>query len=221
MTAPSSPSEPSTPHAGPLVLDAVELRRLAEFAASVRTASGGSGAGGGTARSVQVGPRAPGKKLPFTVVPRGTEAPPGTLVIPVATENRVDERSTIDEMKLDVTQPGGNRVMVDLFEACRQKFGTVPDAMFWTESAVQKFLLPYYAGVYSASRGVGGEVDRVNQAFDGAQGHTREPDGAEGSRVFALIHLPHSEYVAEQPSPEFARVVADPTAEGGFRVEGV
>jgi hypothetical protein len=63
------------------------------------------------------------------------------------------------------------------------------DAVFWSVSAVEKFLVPYYASVYGDK---GGEYA---QAVMNAMLH---PDELTGERVFAMAHLPSSEYVIEE-----------------------
>jgi hypothetical protein len=63
------------------------------------------------------------------------------------------------------------------------------DAVFWSVSAVEKFLVPYYASVYGDTGGA------YAQAVLNAMLH---PDEVTGEQNFAMAHLPSSEYVIEQ-----------------------
>jgi hypothetical protein len=91
----------------------------------------------------------------------------------------------------------------------------VPDAMFWTDGAVEKLLLPYYASVkgrttpYFTALLMGkwdgsihpdckpGEIDVVRppeQLLPDTPGRAADDDG---STVYAITHLPRSEYVSD------------------------
>jgi hypothetical protein len=69
------------------------------------------------------------------------------------------------------------------------------DSIFWTESAIDKFLIPYYVRIHGWAYGAD-----LHAAFN-------EPE------VFALTHLPGSEYVA--------RMVESPTKGEGFIIEEI
>jgi hypothetical protein len=85
------------------------------------------------------------------------------------------------------------------------------DAVFWSVSAVEKFLVPYYASVY----GDQGPwmAEQVLRVLDTSK--------AEGGDAFAVAHLPSSEYVPEY-APHLAALnrsgvhtrVAVPRAQG-------
>ncbi|HEX8318456.1 hypothetical protein [Longimicrobium sp.] len=91
---------------------------------------------------------------------------------------------------------------------------TAADAVFWSESAVEKFLVPYYASVAGdrAEQVVGkllnvfnrGRQKRVGVVLDDA-----EP--------FAIAHIPKSEYVTvdgQQPAATGLHVLAVSSSEG-------
>ena len=84
------------------------------------------------------------------------------------------------------------------------------DAVFWTESAVEKFLIPYYAAVSGPNAAKA--VAKILKVF-----HEGPPGGA-ANKVFALIHLPTSEYTDGAVSGLFA-LVEGTGAEGEPTVE--
>jgi hypothetical protein len=67
------------------------------------------------------------------------------------------------------------------------------DAVFWSVSAVEKFLVPYYASVY------GNKGPAVARAVMDVLllGGGSAADGTEIEAPFAVAHLPSSEYVGE------------------------
>jgi len=93
------------------------------------------------------------------------------------------------------------------------------DSVFWTQSTVEKFLVPYYASVE------GGHAAKKIEALLQLLGstvsvkETSELAPLEGE-VFALIHLPQSEYVAksDDPSPLPANLAVALKAKDGPRV---
>jgi hypothetical protein len=58
------------------------------------------------------------------------------------------------------------------------------DSLFWTEAVIDKFVIPYYVGLYGMEYG-----EQIKKEFDKAD-------------VYALTHLPGSEYVAKVVKPE-------------------
>jgi hypothetical protein len=66
------------------------------------------------------------------------------------------------------------------------------DAVFWSISAVEKFLVPYYASVY------GDQGPAYARNVMDAMLH---PDADTEERTFAIAHLPSSEYVTEPYVP--------------------
>lgn len=178
----------------PPVLTATELRQVAEWAHSVRGPHMAMVVSRLDDGSLKVEPKL------LANAPRGK---PEFLVIPVDTENRVRKRRVIGGMNLrlvDKEKMGAPSVDVNFFQLCREAHGCEPDAMFWTESAVEKFLVPYYASVHSADKALGREMRRIAKVFDGKfkpKGRTLEHD--EEVTVYAMVHLPKSEYVASPP----------------------
>lgn len=68
------------------------------------------------------------------------------------------------------------------------------DAAFWSLSAVEKFLTPYYASVYGDTGGR--MVQAVLDVLRPQAAAEMEQDGAaDRTQAFAVIHLPNSEYV--------------------------
>lgn len=64
------------------------------------------------------------------------------------------------------------------------------DALFWSEPAVRKFVLPYYLGLLTPK-----DVDDLWRTFLG------EPvDGRPGRTVYAFGHLPYSETMGLEPA---------------------
>ncbi len=77
------------------------------------------------------------------------------------------------------------------------------DAVFWSVSAVEKFLVPYYASVYGDQGPDMAEavMNVLLHGVESADGETMVEDDT----PFALAHLPSSEYVGE-PDTEISFV---------------
>ncbi|HEY8309798.1 MAG TPA: hypothetical protein VIG47_04545 [Gemmatimonadaceae bacterium] len=98
-----------------------------------------------------------------------TERPPASteVIFECATNNVVPNRAKLHSITLDppvVTSHG--KTVTDIV--------TRYDAMFWSEAALEKFVLPYYLG-----SGKPELVDRIRKAFNHAS-------------VVAIMHLPDS-----------------------------
>ena len=111
--------------------------------------------------------------------------PPGARPLPsdrelfdVQTHDAAPRRPRLGAVRLEprVVRPNGEAVddVLDVF-----------DALFWTEPAVSKFVLPYYMRFYSPE-----DVHALWLAFLG-----KRPDGTDDAetQVLAFGHLPHSE----------------------------
>jgi hypothetical protein len=90
------------------------------------------------------------------------------------------------------------------------------DSVFWTESAVEKFVIPYYASVAGADAAVA--IQRVLKVLH-RKSPTPAPPGHEGEpqpgEAFALVHIPTSEYFqADLAGTEFLAVVLRPKGNG-------
>lgn len=105
----------------------------------------------------------------FQIVDAEPSSPPAnSIVIKCHTENRVNRPVP----RITVTAP--NSLPKEIAGA---------DALFWSESAMEKFLLPYYASLAGVDAIV--EVARLTQAYL-------------DSDVYGLVHLPKSDYVPQE-----------------------
>jgi hypothetical protein len=164
-----------------LHLDSIQLRLIAESASGLR-----------------------GVPIHFVAFPDGTirevwghpgdlgmEPPPlEVVVVPAFTEDKVPEKPPLT---LASIQAKGVEQPVDLLDL---PGGLGPaDAVFWSESAVEKFLLPYYASVYGNQAAVA--VAAILEAFHGDSGVGGGTGAAldDTELTYALAHIPKSEYV--------------------------
>lgn len=179
-------------------LSAHSLRVLAEWAAGV-----------------------PGELLRFAydgegwrLLPEGEKPGPRDFVVPAFTPLAVPERPSLREVTLR-----GERGQV--FPLARDA-----DAVFWSEGAVEQFMLPYYTwkggndgalaieillGIWDAGAPIRLRVDDANDAETDVD-------------VIAMVHLPKSEYVKEPggtPGLHTAGVVARHVATGVHEVFSV
>lgn len=135
-----------------------------------------------------------GDPATYTWSPTCVHAGADTEVIHVAAVP--DPAPTVDYAQIGV--PGGEPV--DLLGITIDAIAPHPggtyaaDAVFWSVSAVEKFLVPYYASVY------GDKGPQMAQAVL----DVLLPESAEGGEAsleddtaFAVAHLPSSEYVGE------------------------
>jgi hypothetical protein len=114
---------------------------------------------------------------------------PDAVYIPVTAVN--DPPSRIGSAT--ITGKGGAAVPVDLLSVTVPPIGAYPggtfaaDAAFWSVSAVEKFLLPYYASVYG---------DQAPEIVKDVLSVLMDSEVVTDPAVqpFALIHLPSSEY---------------------------
>lgn len=111
----------------------------------------------------------------------GGDAPQreGMFVVPVWTEPSVPARPPLKHVVL--AGAGGAVELAD-----------VADALFWSEGAVEQFLLPYYA--WKGGTGAAASIRRLLHVWDGGPFMGERGEVAE---VIALAHLPKSEYVSE------------------------
>jgi hypothetical protein len=165
----------------PEPIDATTLRRLADWAHSVRQSDP-------RARFLVVYPPRHGKRKVKLVEKLKSKHDPRThIVIPI--QNRPQgPRVELTDVELHVPGVGGGKT-----RKLSQLFPDFPDAVFWTESAVQKFMLPYYASKLGADEHVIARLARLLEAF------RAKPDGAssapaDDNEPVALVHLPNSEY---------------------------
>lgn len=67
------------------------------------------------------------------------------------------------------------------------------DATFWSEAAVEKFLLPYYSSVYGDRADL--VVPKLLNVFYPTRHGRGSPAGSGEVQAFAIAHIPKSEYV--------------------------
>ncbi len=98
------------------------------------------------------------------------------------------------------------------------------DAVFWSESAVEKFVIPYYASKHGPRAGT--EVQAILDVFHHGKKPPKEGETeTDGNGVFALVHVPTSEYIPAAPggpaADEFLAMVEKRGADGQTEVEVV
>jgi hypothetical protein len=155
----------------------------------------------------------------FVQEPReGVDYHPGSLVIEVGQDPGVMPPPP-------ATPPGWGRLgfsverSLDLMDVLRkihpERGEVAADSVFWTESAVEKFVVPYYASV--SGPGAENAIGRVLRVL-----HRKSPNrplaGGEGApepgEAFALVHIPTSEYFqADLAGTEFLAAVVDGNGE--------
>lgn len=169
-------------------LDSIKLRLIAEAASGSR-----------------------GQQVDFVARPDGTieetkhpakEPPPGSVVIPVFTMDKVPNKP---KLNLAEIQAEGVSQPINLLDLPN---GLGPaDAVFWSESGVEKFLIPYYASVYGNQAALA--VGDLLEAFHGDRGdgtgvQVTPPD----VQTYALAHIPKSEYVLIGGESDVGRDIA-------------
>jgi hypothetical protein len=187
---PAAPGPREDP--GSLSFSYHDLRSLAEYASSIR-----------------------GRDVYFIRGEKGWEAHDSTRDLPVGAQAihvfnpATPEHPHVHRARIwsdDVTGEG-----YDLLNVPDPETGKlVPaDAVFWSESAVEKFLVPYYASVYGDQANVA--VDKLLKVFHPRKGEqageeARMADGA----VLALAHIPRSEYVTVSNDASLLVLVKQP-----------
>jgi hypothetical protein len=114
--------------------------------------------------------------VPSTRVPYGP--PPEVTVAKIGTKD-----ITIDLLALNV----GRKKPAE-----PREFYT-PDAVFWSVSAVEKFMSPYYASAYGDN---GGQIVEALLKVLQPELPREGGAGANAIQAFAIAHLPNSEYTA-------------------------
>lgn len=107
------------------------------------------------------------------------------VIIPSFVGHGVGNRDAIEFARIGPKASGEDSVNVI------DPKGLYGDSVFWTQSAVEKFLVPYYASV--AGDLAPQRVETVLRLLGNPReiGDLRDPDGPV---VYALVHLPQSEY---------------------------
>lgn len=174
-------------HPGADPLNALTLRRIAEWASGVR----------GKNLWFVVDPDPPkkfeqwkGKIHAFGKKPKSGDYSARAVVIPVLTRKVNPNATEVNYGRLGPDKDHYiNLMKVKTPDGTRHK----PDAAFWSESSVEKFVVPYYASKHGHEAGKAvREVLKVLHRLDDAGKETagRAPDDP-----FALVHVPTSEYI--------------------------
>lgn len=90
------------------------------------------------------------------------------LIVECETKSDLPARPAFNSIVLDPPMVDQHRVPVT-------KLSSKYDAMFWSEAAVEKFVIPYYARINTAN-----DVARIRKAFN-------------HQSVYAMVHLPLTE----------------------------
>jgi hypothetical protein len=120
--------------------------------------------------------------------PKGADAPEDTVKFARIglDPHGHDPDKTADLLNLPLKEKGGGEVMGPA------------DAVFWSAAAVEKFLVPYYASVYGdqAPKHLTGLINLLGAVrVDDTSVPLTEARGANDPVVFAIAHMPKSEYV--------------------------
>ncbi|HEV7589285.1 MAG TPA: hypothetical protein VGO40_14310 [Longimicrobium sp.] len=203
------------------VLDSRELRKIAEAVSGYRSDHPywlvlTQGEDGG---------------LRYTVSPKDPGPRPDAVVIPCRTPKVADRPRVVAATIRAEGAPELNLLNLKLEDDEGDVVRTA-DAVFWGESAVEKFVVPYYASVYGSEAG-----DAVTALLNSYNGVAADAAGAGGAETlepdttaaYGLVHIPRSEYIEldDPPAPaEPARhdrfaVLAFDRAAGTHRVIAV
>ena len=170
-----------------------DLRRLAEYASGVREGD----------TPVWLAAFSDGI-IERIAEPMATSRPVDALVVATLVGDGRGNRDHTRYARIGTVKDGWDSV--DLLDVPFRGEHKAGDSVFWTQSAVEKFMVPYYASVYA------GEAAEKIAAILGLLGSTQQIQPASGEvdetpyEVFALIHLPQSEYV---PASEYSVLPPD------------
>ncbi|HEU0054521.1 MAG TPA: hypothetical protein VFQ39_15140, partial [Longimicrobium sp.] len=148
-------------------LDAATLRAIAEHASGVRD------------RILWFVVRGPGAVEVFHRDP-GTVG--GATVLAVHTGS-TGKQPPVGHAKLGLAEEGA----LDLLRLKHRGREYRADAVFWSESAVEKFVIPYYASKHGPRAGK--EVQAILDIFHHGKKPPKEGGETDGGGVFALVHV--------------------------------
>jgi len=190
--------DPGLSAATPPVLDSMQLRKIAEAVSGYRGTPRywlvlTTGADGSLA--YEIAPEDPGYRRDAVVIP--CQTPKEARRPPVVSASICAAGAPeVDLLNLQLEDDEGDVV----YRA---------DAVFWGESSVEKFVVPYYASVYGAEAGE--KVTELLDAYNGvtsAVGQARAGEGEPNvTEAYGLVHIPRSEYI-ELDDPPTGRVRA-------------
>jgi hypothetical protein len=166
------------------VLDSRQLRRIAEAVSGYR----------GSFRFWLVLTQDAGGTLAWEVMRDDPGDVPHAVVIPCQTLKdavrpplaaatlQAAGAEPIDLLNLNLEDDGGNVVHT-------------ADAVFWGDSSVEKFVVPYYASVYGDQAGEA--VTELLNSYNGMKAESAGMEEGEGepsqTTVYGLVHIPRSE----------------------------
>ncbi|HEX8906185.1 MAG TPA: hypothetical protein VF771_15155 [Longimicrobiaceae bacterium] len=180
---------PLVPIDGFPLLDYRQLRALAEYASGVRKEGTVwlAAYGDGRIDEVEPGIVPDGALLVATHVGRGAGNRDATEYAWIG--DRADGKGSVNLLDIDGTGMRG-------------------DSVFWTQSSVEKFLVPYYASVSgeAAPRHITTLLGLLGSRHPVPVKAGQDPADYE---VYALIHLPQSEYVDQAGDTPGAEYPAD------------
>lgn len=185
-----------------IVLDAMQLRALAEWASGYRgeVVDFYEGADG------QIG-----------LWSRSQGECPYPVILTCDTPFVVPDRPAVTVARLGTAEQA-----VDLLNLPYNGGTLAADAAFWSESAVEKFLFPYYASkgsweadlyaealrtVFYGPRPIWSYEDvlRHPEDFMDPGAAERQAQNEDGEEPFGLVHIPKSDYIEEGPEQDGAR----------------
>ena len=172
------------------VLDSKQLRKIAEAVSGYR----------GTPQYWLVLTQNADGTLSHEVHDRDPGPLSNAVVLPCQTPKEADRPQVVSAT---IRAAGGPEVNLLDLELEDDEGDTVyrADAVFWGESSVEKFVVPYYASVYGADAGeaVTELLDAYNGvAAAGAETRDGEPNSVE---AYGLVHIPRSEYIELDDPP--------------------
>jgi hypothetical protein len=192
----AAPDDDEPPPSAQPVLDSMQLRKIAEAVSGYR----------GTPRYWLVLTAGADGGLAYEIAPTDPGYRPDAVVIPCQTPKEADRPRVVSAT---IRAAGGPEIdLLDLrLEDDEGDVVYKADAVFWGESSVEKFVVPYYASVYGAD--AGDAVTELLDTYNGVSadaGQTRDGE-TNVTEAYGLVHIPRSEYI-ELDDPPARRVEA-------------
>ena len=198
----------SAPHARPAadeptattqpVLNSGQLRKIAEAVAGYR----------GNPQFWLVLRQGEGGSLAVEVVPEDPGYRPDAVVIPCQTPKAAERPPVVAAsiQALGAKPVDLLHLHLDGMEDSAGNPAHTADAVFWGDSSVEKFVVPYYASVYGDQAGEA--VTQLLNTYNGVKTESApaEADGeVNQTQVYGLVHIPRSEYIELDGAPTAAR----------------
>lgn len=172
--------------ATPPVLTSIQLRKIAEGVSGYR----------GSTRFWLVLTQGDDGSLMYEISPEDPGPLPDAVVIPCQTTREAERPPVVHaSIRARGAEP------VDLLHLrLENDEGDVmhtADAVFWGNSSVEKFVVPYYASVYGNEAGEA--VTELLNTYNGIRTDSPALEEADGepnrTEVYGLVHIPRSEYI--------------------------